>query len=239
MDDRRRTVRLEIGYDEFVAQFRMLFDQTGSRWREPREVRDRRCGGGSADRGRIERGTQPGEQHARVGEGQDLGPVRAAQPCVERDQQRAESGSGERADSEPERVVVEDRDPVAALDTEGCEPRRQGRRAGPQLAEARAIDALEATGVQFDRRGRLARGARRALDLGRLHEQRPHAGPVRGFAHREELARGPAARLGWAAAIVSTQPIVGSRSTCRNRARVAHRAEQGRRPVIGVEPVRG
>lgn len=34
MDDRRRIVRLEIGYDAFVAQFRMLFDQPGSRWRE-------------------------------------------------------------------------------------------------------------------------------------------------------------------------------------------------------------
>ena len=33
MDDRRRLVRLEIGYDDFVAQFRMLFDQPGSRWR--------------------------------------------------------------------------------------------------------------------------------------------------------------------------------------------------------------
>ncbi len=34
MDDRRRIVRLEIGYDEFLAQFRMLLDQPGSRWQE-------------------------------------------------------------------------------------------------------------------------------------------------------------------------------------------------------------
>jgi class 3 adenylate cyclase len=34
MDDRRRIMRLEIGYEEFIAQFRMLFDQPGSRWRE-------------------------------------------------------------------------------------------------------------------------------------------------------------------------------------------------------------
>ncbi len=33
MDDRRRIVRLEIGYEDFLAQFRMLFDQPGSRWR--------------------------------------------------------------------------------------------------------------------------------------------------------------------------------------------------------------
>jgi ketosteroid isomerase-like protein len=34
-DDRRRMMRLEIGYEDFVAQFRMLFDQPGSRWHEP------------------------------------------------------------------------------------------------------------------------------------------------------------------------------------------------------------
>ena len=34
MDDRRRIMRLEIGYDEFVVQFRMLFDQPASRWQE-------------------------------------------------------------------------------------------------------------------------------------------------------------------------------------------------------------
>jgi ketosteroid isomerase-like protein len=33
-DDRRRMMRLEIGYEDFVAQFRMLFDQPGSRWHE-------------------------------------------------------------------------------------------------------------------------------------------------------------------------------------------------------------
>ncbi len=33
MDDRRRMMRLEIGYADFVAQFRMLFDQPASRWR--------------------------------------------------------------------------------------------------------------------------------------------------------------------------------------------------------------
>ncbi len=33
MDDRRRLMRLEIGYEEFVVQFRMLFDQPGSHWR--------------------------------------------------------------------------------------------------------------------------------------------------------------------------------------------------------------
>jgi len=33
MDDRRRMVRLGIGYEDFLAQFRMLFDQPGSRWR--------------------------------------------------------------------------------------------------------------------------------------------------------------------------------------------------------------
>ena len=32
MDDRRRMVRLEIGYTDFIAQFRMLFDQPASRW---------------------------------------------------------------------------------------------------------------------------------------------------------------------------------------------------------------
>jgi hypothetical protein len=31
-DDRRRIVRLEIGYDEFIAQLRMVFDQPGNRW---------------------------------------------------------------------------------------------------------------------------------------------------------------------------------------------------------------
>ena len=34
MDDRRRIMRLEIGYDAFVVQFRMLFDQPASRWHE-------------------------------------------------------------------------------------------------------------------------------------------------------------------------------------------------------------
>lgn len=28
-------MRLEIGFEDFVAQFRMLFDQPGSRWHEP------------------------------------------------------------------------------------------------------------------------------------------------------------------------------------------------------------
>jgi class 3 adenylate cyclase/tetratricopeptide (TPR) repeat protein len=32
MDDRRRMMRLEIGYTDFIAQFRMLFDQPASRW---------------------------------------------------------------------------------------------------------------------------------------------------------------------------------------------------------------
>jgi tetratricopeptide (TPR) repeat protein/ketosteroid isomerase-like protein len=34
-DDRRRLIRLEIGAEDFVAQYRMLFDQPGSRWHEP------------------------------------------------------------------------------------------------------------------------------------------------------------------------------------------------------------
>jgi ketosteroid isomerase-like protein len=34
-DDRRRLVRLEIGAEDFVAQYRMLFDQPRSRWHEP------------------------------------------------------------------------------------------------------------------------------------------------------------------------------------------------------------
>ena len=33
MDDRRRLMRLEIGHDDFLSQFRMMFDQPGSRWR--------------------------------------------------------------------------------------------------------------------------------------------------------------------------------------------------------------
>ncbi len=33
-DDRRRMMRLAIGYADFVAQFRMLFDQPASRWHE-------------------------------------------------------------------------------------------------------------------------------------------------------------------------------------------------------------
>jgi hypothetical protein len=33
-DDRRRMMRLEIGYRDFVTQFRMLFDQPASRWHE-------------------------------------------------------------------------------------------------------------------------------------------------------------------------------------------------------------
>lgn len=32
MDDRRRLIRLEVGVEDFLAQFRMLFDQPGSRW---------------------------------------------------------------------------------------------------------------------------------------------------------------------------------------------------------------
>ena len=35
MDDRRRLMRLEIGPEDFLVQFRMLFDQPGSRWHEP------------------------------------------------------------------------------------------------------------------------------------------------------------------------------------------------------------
>jgi ketosteroid isomerase-like protein len=34
-DDRRRLVRLEIGAEDFVTQYRLLFDQPGSRWHEP------------------------------------------------------------------------------------------------------------------------------------------------------------------------------------------------------------
>jgi ketosteroid isomerase-like protein len=34
-EDRRRMLRCEGGYDEFVAQYRLLFDQPGSRWTEP------------------------------------------------------------------------------------------------------------------------------------------------------------------------------------------------------------
>jgi len=35
MDDRRRMMRLEIGFEAFVVQFRMLFDQPASSWNEP------------------------------------------------------------------------------------------------------------------------------------------------------------------------------------------------------------
>jgi len=70
-------MRLEIGYEDFVAQFRMLFDQPESRWHEPLlATRGERQAHAPEE---LERQPAPAHLHgeATVARGQELTPDEA------------------------------------------------------------------------------------------------------------------------------------------------------------------